>query len=384
MTVTREFLKNGYVLVVDDMPNIRRTIKNMLRQLGITDVKEADDGDTAMRLLKVAPDVCKFVFLDWNMPRMPGIEVAREIRADEKFQDLPILMITAEIYKDQIMEAGEIGINGYILKPFNARTLNDKILNIMAGRTNPPPHVKLIKAGETLVEQGEYDMALDIFQRALKLNESARVLVHIGETSEKKGELEKASAYYKKAADKNPDYLKAHVVAAELHMKMGNENAALASLEKAGEISPNNTDRQVSIGEIYLKKGDEEKAEKAFNAAIKKDPQKSQEVAEVYLDREKPELAEKFFRKSLESHAKDVHVYNRLGIALRKQGKWQDAVKEYRLALKVDPEDEAIYFNMGRAYLEGRKNEDARGCFLTVLKINPELNEARKELKKIG
>jgi tetratricopeptide (TPR) repeat protein len=78
----------------------------------------------------------------------------------------------------------------------------------------------------------------------------------------------------------------------------------------------------------------------------------------------------------------DVYVYNRLGIALRKQGKWEEAVKEYQKALKVNSDDEAIHFNMGRAYLEGKRKALARECFQKVLKINPELNEAKAELQK--
>ena len=382
--LSSKYFKKGYVLVVDDIPNIRKTIRNMLRQLGTTDVREADDGDTAIKLLGTSSDTCKFVLLDWNMPRMPGIHVAREIRADETYQDLPILMITAETYKDQIAKAGEIGINGYIIKPFNAKILNERILGIMEARTNPPDYVKLIKAGETLVAQGKYDIAIQVFEQSLNLNESARVFVNIGQAAEKKGDFRSAEENYRKAAEKNPQYLKAHIAAANLNMKTGNEKAALEALEKASDISPNNPVRQMNLGKIYLKNGDSEQADKAFSKAVEQDSQNSKDVAESYLNSDEGKLAEKYFRKSLQGHADDVHVYNRLGIALRKQGKWEEAISEYRKALKIDPDDEAIHFNMGRAYLEGRKNGLARECFQKVLKLNPDLREAEAELKKCG
>ena len=382
--LSSEYFKKGYVLIVDDVPNMRKTIRNMLRQLGTTDIKEADDGDTAIKMLGTSSDTCKFVLLDWNMPRMPGIHVAREIRADETYQDLPILMITAEMYKDQIAQAGEMGINGYIIKPFNAKILNDRILSIMEARTNPPDHVKLIKAGETLVMQGKYDIAIEVFEQSLSLNESARVLVNIGQAAEKKGDLKSAKKNYRKAAEKNPEYLKAHIAMADLHTRMGNEKGTVEALEKASEISPNNPARQMSLGKIYLKRGYNEKADKAFDKAVEQDPQKSQDVAETYLNSDKGELAEKYFRKSLRTHADDVYVYNRLGIALRKQGKWEEAIKEYQKALKIDSDDEAVHFNMGRAYLEGKRKGLARECFQKVLKINPDLREAEAELKKCG
>ena len=380
--LSSKYFQKGYVLIVDDVPNMRKTIRNMLRQLGTRDIKEADDGDTAIKLLGTSADTCKFVLLDWNMPRMPGIHVAREIRADENYQDLPILMITAEMYKDQIAQAGEIGINGYIIKPFNAQILNDRILSIMEARTNPPDHVKLIKAGETLVAQGQYDIAIQVFEQSLKLNESARVLVNIGQAAEKKGDLKMAEENYLKAAEKNPEYLKAHVATADLNVKMGNEMAAVEALEKACEISPNSPARQMNLGNIYLKNGNNALADKAYGKAQEQDPQTSKEIAENYLASDNGEQAEKYFRKSLHTDSDEVYIYNRLGIALRKQGKWEEAVSEYQKALKVDDDDEAIHFNMGRAYLEGNKKALARKCFQKVLKLNPDLQEAKAELNK--
>jgi len=173
-------------------------------------------------------------------------------------------------------------------------------------------------------------------------------------------------------------------VAADLNMKMGNEKAAIEALEKASKISPNNPDRQMNLGKIYLKNGNNQKADKAFGKAVEQDPQKSRDVAENYLNSNDGELAEKYFRKSLHNRSDDVHVYNRLGIALRKQGKWEEAIKEYKKALKIDPDDEAIHFNMGRAYMEGKRNGLAKECFQNVLKINPELHEAEAELKRCG
>ena len=383
MTTAPSYFGSGYILIADDMANMRKTIKSMLRQVGIEKVREADDGDTAIKTLILSEEPCSFLLLDWNMPRMPGIQVAREVRAHKKFQDLPILMITADVYKDQIAEAGEIGISGYILKPFKAQTLNEKIMSIMDARTNPPSHVKLIKAGEEMIESGEYDLALNLFRQARKIQDSSRILVLIGEANEKKGNFDEALSRYEQAAEKNPEYLKAHLVTSELHFKTGNEEAALASLEKASEISPNNADRQVNMGKIYMKNGDEKKASKAFNAAAKHDPDKSVEIAEEYMKAGKAEAAEQFFRKSFTGKSDDVHILNRLGIALRKQGKWENAVKEYKKALIIEPGDEVIHYNLGKAYLEGKRNKEATDCFKTVLKINPDLEEAKEELKKL-
>jgi two-component system, chemotaxis family, chemotaxis protein CheY len=113
------------ILIVDDFSTMRRIIKNLLRDLGFTNTHEADDGLTALPMLQSG----RFDFLvtDWNMPGMQGIDLLKAVRADAKLQTLPVLMVTAESKRDQIVEAAQAGVNGYIVKPFTAQTLKEKI-----------------------------------------------------------------------------------------------------------------------------------------------------------------------------------------------------------------------------------------------------------------
>jgi len=117
--------RNMRILVVDDFSTMRRIIKNLLRDLGFNNFEEADDGSTALPMLKSG----KFDFLitDWNMPIMEGIELLRHVRSDPQLASLPVLMVTAEARRDQIVVAAEAGVNGYIVKPFTAQTLEQKI-----------------------------------------------------------------------------------------------------------------------------------------------------------------------------------------------------------------------------------------------------------------
>lgn len=107
---------------------MRRIIKNLLRDLGFTNTQEADDGSTALPLLKSSD--FDFLVTDWNMPGMTGIELLKAVRADEKLQSLPVLMVTAEAKREQIIEAAQAGVNGYVVKPFTAQALKEKIEKI--------------------------------------------------------------------------------------------------------------------------------------------------------------------------------------------------------------------------------------------------------------
>jgi len=120
--------KNMKILVVDDFSTMRRIIKNLLRDLGFTNVSEADDGSTALPMLQNGD--FDFVVTDWNMPGMQGIDLLREIRKDDNLKHMPVMMVTAEAKKEQIVAAAQAGVNGYIVKPFTAATLKGKLEKI--------------------------------------------------------------------------------------------------------------------------------------------------------------------------------------------------------------------------------------------------------------
>ncbi len=113
------------ILIVDDFSTMRRIIKNLLRDLGFNNTQEADDGLTA--LPKLQSGDFDFLVTDWNMPGMQGIDLLKAVRADPNLSSLPVLMVTAEAKKEQIVEAAQAGVNGYIVKPFTAATLKEKI-----------------------------------------------------------------------------------------------------------------------------------------------------------------------------------------------------------------------------------------------------------------
>ena len=116
------------ILVVDDFSTMRRIVKNLLRDLGFANTVEADDGLTALPKLQAGG--IDFLVTDWNMPGMTGLDLLKAVRADPKLAHMPVLMVTAEAKRDQIIMAAQAGVNGYIIKPFTAATLKEKIEKI--------------------------------------------------------------------------------------------------------------------------------------------------------------------------------------------------------------------------------------------------------------
>jgi two-component system, chemotaxis family, chemotaxis protein CheY len=122
--------KNMKILVVDDFSTMRRIVRNLLVELGFSNplIQEADDGESAIAMLRSLP--FDLVVTDWNMPNMTGIDLLRAIRAEGALKGLPVLMVTAENNRDQIIAAAQAGVNGYIVKPFTAITLKEKLAKI--------------------------------------------------------------------------------------------------------------------------------------------------------------------------------------------------------------------------------------------------------------
>ena len=116
------------ILVVDDFSTMRRIIKNILKQIGFTNIDEAENGQAA--LAKIGDGSYDFVISDWNMPEITGIELLKQVRANEATKDLPFLMVTAEAKKENVVEAVKAGVNNYIVKPFTAEILQEKISKI--------------------------------------------------------------------------------------------------------------------------------------------------------------------------------------------------------------------------------------------------------------
>jgi two-component system chemotaxis response regulator CheY len=122
--------KNSRILVVDDFSTMRRIVKSLLHDLGYINTTEADDGKSAWPMLQTGN--FDFVVTDWNMPGMTGLDLLKNIRSDARLAHIPVLMVTAEAQRDQIIEAAKAGVNGYIIKPFTAVTLKEKLDKIAA------------------------------------------------------------------------------------------------------------------------------------------------------------------------------------------------------------------------------------------------------------
>ncbi len=122
---------NMRVLIVDDFATIRKILRNVLKQIGFTNMVEADNGKTALKVLK--KESFDLILCDWNMPEMSGIDLLKMVKSDDELKDISFVMVTAETQKDNIVEAVKAGVSNYIVKPFTAETVSEKLNKIFGG-----------------------------------------------------------------------------------------------------------------------------------------------------------------------------------------------------------------------------------------------------------
>ena len=196
--------KDLKVLVVDDHLNMRRTISNMLKSHGFQTVVEAPDGTDA--LVKLEEGGIDVVVCDWNMPKMKGVNVLQWMRSHDATRETPFLMVTAEVDEKTVMQALEGEVDGYIIKPFKAQTLTEKLNSILERREKPTPIEMHIKTGMAHLNSGSTKQAIAEFKKALLVDSlSPRSHYHLGMAHEKNKDYKSAVRSMKKSAELSPN-----------------------------------------------------------------------------------------------------------------------------------------------------------------------------------
>ncbi|MFK4765864.1 tetratricopeptide repeat protein [Desulfobaculum sp. SPO524] len=299
------------------------------------------------------------------------------------FPEMYIVVLTAEVERQVLILLHEIGVGNFITKPVSMATLIEKIAFTIKPQGKIGQYIDRAKA---YLEKGKYEEATAIADKILEMKPgSAAALMIKGDAFKATGDLDAAGSAYEEAHDGATLYLEPLKKLAELYKESGDMEKQLEYLEKLDRLSPLNVERKIAMGEIHMESGNAEKATELFEQAVENARKEAmsmieevkRSIAEKCIE-SAPDLSEKFFRSILDSKAgglkkSDIETFNRLGMALRRQGRWKDAIGEYEQALKINPKDENLYFNVAIAYSEGRDHKKAVENVEKALQQNPDL-----------
>jgi tetratricopeptide (TPR) repeat protein len=334
------------MLVVEPQGELRRTIVTMLKQGGAGSVQGIPNGEEALEYIVQSP--VDMIVSEWKLPKMNGIDLLRDIRNSPLTAIIPFVLLSnqGDLKEGDYAEAGDYDVDGFLIKPLNQQDLGGLVEDVLAKNAEfLEPSIHLARA-RAFVDVGEAEEAENEIVSAQEVGAHiARVWVDSGGLFEELGESEKARESYQKATEVDKECAKAYEGMANILEVEGKTEEAYAMLQKAVELSPQNRDRQFKMAKQLMEHGDEDAARIALHHALESEPDaasQSAAAAEFFMEIGRADLAEAEYAFALEADPSNVHYFNRLGLAFRRQKKYKDAIANYRKAITVAPDDAEI------------------------------------------
>lgn len=341
------------------------------------------DADLLLRHIRDSYMRCNMllVFLERTVDGKDMSFLVRQIK--NAYASLRVIILTGETEQQRLALLREAGADNVVSKPVSMVGLIEKI----ACTIKPQGRLgQLADLARVMLNQGNPKDALKVCKRILDVKSGfATGFLIAGDAFKALGKMERAREAYERASDNAQMYLDPLQRLAQWHAEAGDATKRLHYLERLDNLSPLNVSRKVDMGEIHVGLGNEETAEKLFEVAVKLAAKEAAgyiedvafRVAGIYAQKH-PDRSEKYLRHALKAKGRffdrnDVSTLNRLGIIMRGQGRWREALAEYQRAVQLAPDDEILHYNMGMACAEGRQFHDARRHMLKALALNPHL-----------
>jgi tetratricopeptide (TPR) repeat protein len=302
----------------------------------------------------------------------------REIK--ESFPKSPVLVLTTGVERDRIVYLHEVGADNFIARPVSSDTIVEKAAFTLKPQTELGQAIDIAKG---FLQAGEPEKARLAAARILAIKPgSAAGLMVLGDAEAALGNTEDAKQAFKQAAEGAGLYLEPLRKLAALSEATGALEECLNYLEQLDNLSPLNLERKLGMGELNLQLGRNEQAQALFEYVVDQAAREAMDimasmaerVASIYAAKDPPR-AEMFLRKALDVKQEvysmeDLRIFNQLGINLRRQGKWRDAVTEYKRAMRIAPDDAGLHYNLGMAYAQGEQMTDAVRCVEKALALD--------------
>ena len=381
--------KDMIFLVIDDMDNMRRSIRAMLRLIHFgKDFYEAANGRDALKMLEKDDLTIDFIISDYKMPYMTGTELLHRLRGNRKYRDIPFLMITAEANQEVVAEAAEHDVDAYMTKPFVTASLEQKINELLHQSVNPSPLTLHMKNARDLEEKGDVDGAMAEAKKANAANQnSSRPLRELGRLSVKKGDLKSALRYFLKAIELNRLDVTSYHYLGQIYYKAGDIPKACEHFATAMEISPRHSDRAINFSKLLLKQNRLKEAEKVLKLVLRNntdDIDLKEDVAEACGQNGLYEMGIKAYEEILRDDPERFYLKKNLGMTFRRAGHNNEAVKILEEALEKVGDDIEIMLELAYIYMDLQMPMRADKWATRIIRVDPEHQGAKEILLNLA
>lgn len=367
-------------MIVDDHDPIRKAIKRIIVNMGFGEILECFDGNDALKLLAKKP--VDLLITDLFMRQVSGFRLLEHIRNRDVGADIPVIVVTGEASKEEIVRVADMGAEDYVLKPFQPEDLERKVIKVLNKFYSPPPLLKILRKAERLVLAHQYDAAIAAYDEALSLDpESSRAAHGKSVVLSTTGKAEEAVALLSASIEKNHSYHKAHAAMADILLKMGRNAEAIESLRLELSINPKQGSRQIHLARLLLKEGDAVSAIEHFKHALKEDPKRLAAlmgIGQAYAAADNLDKALGYFkrvRRYHPNHTKALESTIRAAIAANEPKKAENFLKDERTA---NPTRMDVHLMLAMFYINQDRDDDALAAADELLKRDPASSQAQR------
>lgn len=381
----RSFLGKKAVLVIEPTLNYKSSIRSFLTNLKLTHVKFASSIREARREMLITK-IGLFI-VEWDLDEENGLQFCRSLRQEASVPKAPYLLMTVENRKQDVVLASEVGIDGYLLKPFSFEDFAEAIHHVVLNFKKPSKLNQLINQGEEALRSEDLEEALAYFKAAEEENPtSARAVAGQAKVCHHMGKHDDAKALYRKAIAYNPEYVDAYRDLLEVLTLSSSASEVYDLAEKVNLMSPGNPKYTMILAKASLELGKVVESENYFKMTIRLSPRLAEAykgLGKVNSIQEDYQSAMKNFSKALDLDSQDVSTLNSLGLLYVKLDRIEEGVEKYRAALKLQPQDSRILFNLG--YAKEKLGDLAQAAFYynQAILYRPNFGKARRRLESL-
>ncbi len=380
------FFAEKTILVIEPNANYRTSIRQFFSNLKLSNVRYANTSKDAMRELHMGHKNWGLIVAEWNLPEMNGVQLCRDLRNEESLKEVPFILMSVENLRADVMIAGEMGINGYLLKPFSFEEFTSRLVSLAKSRVATPQVERMLEAGDALIKENHFDEAKNLFESVIQVKpNSARAWHGLGLIAIQKGDREKAIQNMLQAVGRNRQFLEAYRSLLALFEENEDWENVLRIARILNEESPDNPRYALKVALACLALNKLEDAEAFFRKVIRLSPRLAaayKGLGDVYIRQEDYDAAMENYHKAIDLDPNDVSIINSIAMTYVRIGKTEDGVKQYEAALRLEPENPLLIFNMGYAYERKGDWKQAVACYKKAFDTDPEFEKAKRFLER--
>lgn len=372
-------LRSMSILIVDDVKTMRTIVQKMLRNLNIgKTLHMAENGVDGLRILHSTP--IDLAIVDWKMPVMNGSQLLEAIRNDRYLRDIPVLMVTGESEKDIVLEAAEIEVEGYLIKPLTPAVLDDKIKTIIHQINHPDMAARHIRNARTCEEKKDFDTAIEHMKYAARLRPTAsRILRNLGLLYQKTGDKETMGKCLQRAAAINKQDAVTRHLLAEMYWKKNDYISAARYYLEVISLTRKFTSRAIQLGEVLLKKNLARLAKNIFSKIIStasKDLSIKEEIVDICIRQTELEYSKNLLNRLIMDFPSNYDLVYKTGIVCEQMGEIDEALEHF---LTIDKNQRGridVKLKIAKIFYNKKKIIPADNYLNMVLRIDPGNDEA--------